>query len=68
MSLGAVTGRRYIKTRVRGYADWSPKTETLEIIERVKDIIAEYAQPLTIRHLDNSGTRCLSYALRKRPD
>jgi len=48
---GAVTGRKYIKTRVRGYAPWNPKPETLEIIERVKDIIAEYAQELTIRQI-----------------
>jgi hypothetical protein len=51
LNTGLVTGRQYKKTRVRGYADWSPKAEALEIVGRVKDIIAEYAQQLTIRQI-----------------
>jgi hypothetical protein len=51
MTLGAVTGRQYIKTRVRGYASWNPKPETLDVIKRVKDIIAEYLRALTIRQI-----------------
>jgi hypothetical protein len=48
---GAVTGREYIKTRVRGYAAWDPKPATLRIIGQVQAIIAEYGQQLTIRQI-----------------
>src|SRR5262245_44516273 len=51
MSLGAVTGRQYVKTRVRGCAPWNPKPETLDVVKRVQEIIAEYAQELTIRQI-----------------
>jgi hypothetical protein len=49
--LGAVTGRKYIKTRVRGYAPWTPRDEALTLIAQVQSIIAEYSQELTIRQV-----------------
>ena len=51
MTTGLVTGRMYVKTRVRGNAPWSPQNNALGIISRVKDIIAEYVQRLTIRQI-----------------
>jgi hypothetical protein len=51
MSIGAVTGREYKKTRVRGFAPWNPKPKTMEIVDRVKEIIAEYDIALTIRQV-----------------
>lgn len=49
--IGAVTGRQYKKTRVRGYAPWDPQLSTMEIVERVIAIIAEYDIALTIRQI-----------------
>jgi len=51
MSIGAVTGRQYKKTRVRGFAPWNPQPATLEIVDRVIEIIAEYDLALTIRQI-----------------
>ena len=51
MNIGAVTGREYTKTRVRGYAPWKPKATTIEIIDRMIEIIAEYDTALTIRQI-----------------
>jgi len=51
MIIGAVTGRQYKKTRVRGNAPWEPKPATLEIVKRVIEIIAEYDMALTIRQI-----------------
>jgi len=51
MSKGIVTGRQYIKTRVRGFAPWNPEPLTLAVIAKVKEIIAEYAIALTIRQI-----------------
>lgn len=46
-------GAKRIKTRVRGFAPWSPKEETLFLIEQVKDVLREYAPylPLTVRQI-----------------
>jgi hypothetical protein len=51
MSIGVITGRQYKKTRVRGYAPWDPKPATMEIVNRVIGIIAEYAIAITIRQI-----------------
>jgi hypothetical protein len=51
MIIGSVTGRQYVRTRMRGYASWDPKPQTFDIIKRVGEIIAEYAQELTIRQI-----------------
>jgi hypothetical protein len=48
-----VSGRVYTKTRVRGFADWSPRAETIELIDTVAGILHEYRDylPLTIRQI-----------------
>lgn len=48
-----ISGRTYTATRVRGFAPWNPRPETMRIIERVQGILNTYqAQlPLTIRQL-----------------
>jgi hypothetical protein len=48
-----VSGREYTATRVRGFADWNPRPETLHLIGRVQGILTRYrAQlPLTIRQI-----------------
>jgi hypothetical protein len=51
MSIGAVTGRQYTKTRVRGFAPWNPEPLTLAVIANVKEVIAEYAIALTVRQI-----------------
>src|SRR2546425_13317287 len=49
--VGAITGRRYLRTRVRGYAPWTPDPRSYELIERVQTIRAEYETALTIRQV-----------------
>ena len=48
-----VSGRTYTSTRVRGFAEWNPRADTLTVIQRVQDILARYrAQlPLTNRQI-----------------
>lgn len=48
-----VSGRTYTSTRVRGFADWNPRADTLRVVSRVQDILARYrAQlPLTNRQI-----------------
>lgn len=48
-----VSGRTYTSTRVRGFADWNPKAETLIVVQRVQDILARYSAqlPLTNRQI-----------------
>jgi hypothetical protein len=48
-----VSGREYTSTRVRGYAPWNPRQDTLAVVSRVQDILARYrAQlPLTNRQI-----------------
>lgn len=48
-----VSGRTYTATRVRGFAEWSPRPDTLAVISRVQDILVRYqAQlPLTNRQI-----------------
>lgn len=48
-----VSGRTYTSTRVRGFAPWNPRNDTLALVGRVQDILAEYqAQlPLTNRQI-----------------
>jgi len=50
---GLVSGRGYTSTRVRGFADWSPRQGTLRLIERVQGILARYSAqlPLTNRQI-----------------
>jgi len=53
MTAETVSGRTYTSTRVRGFAPWNPRAETLALISRVQDILATYqAQlPLTNRQI-----------------
>jgi hypothetical protein len=48
-----VSGREYTSTRVRGFAPWTPRPDTMRVIGRVQDILARYqAQlPLTNRQI-----------------
>jgi hypothetical protein len=41
------------RTRVRGFAPWSPREETLYLINQVRDVLREYAPylPLTLRQI-----------------
>ena len=46
---GAQRGR----TRVRGFAPWSPRADTLALLELVRSVLVEYADylPLTLRQI-----------------
>lgn len=48
-----VSGREYTSTRVRGFAPWNPRPDTVRLIERVNDIIGRYSAqlPLTNRQI-----------------
>ena len=48
-----VSGRTYTSTRVRGFAAWNPRADTLEVIAQVQEILAQYrAQlPMTVRQI-----------------
>jgi hypothetical protein len=48
--LGGATRTR---TRVRGFAPWSPQTATLQLLEQVRGVLGEYEDhlPLTIRQI-----------------
>ena len=48
-----VTGRTYTATRVRGFAPWSPREDTLYLLDLINGVLAEYrAQlPLTNRQI-----------------
>jgi hypothetical protein len=50
---GLVSGREYTSTRVRGFAPWNPRRETVRLIERVRGILARYSAqlPLTNRQI-----------------
>src|SRR5215472_19202246 len=46
-------GAERTKTRPRGFARWSPRQETLELLARVNAVLGEYANhlPLTLRQI-----------------
>jgi hypothetical protein len=48
-----VSGRRYSRTRPRGFAPWKPRADAAMLIEMVLDVIAEHAQygPMTKRQI-----------------
>lgn len=48
-----VSGRTYTSTRVRGFAPWNPRRDTLEIVRQVQGVLAEYTAqlPLTNRQI-----------------
>ena len=37
-----VTGRTYTATRVRGFAPWSPREDTLYLLDLINGVLAEY--------------------------
>src|SRR5262245_1438475 len=41
------------RPRVRGFVEWSPRVETLALIDQVRDVLREYAPylPLTLRQI-----------------
>lgn len=48
-----VSGRTYRRTRPRGFADWSPKPDTLRLVEQVRTVLDEYRAhlPMTARQV-----------------
>ena len=46
-------GATRVRTRVRGFAPWSPQGATLELLEQVRAVLGEYEDhlPLTIRQI-----------------
>jgi hypothetical protein len=46
-------GATRVRTRVRGFAPWSPQGETLRLLEQVRAVLGEYEDhlPLTIRQI-----------------
>ena len=46
-------GAERVRTRVRGFAPWTPRADTLELLERVQGVFGEYVDylPLTIRQI-----------------
>ncbi|MFI5987131.1 hypothetical protein ACIBEA_40480 [Streptomyces sp. NPDC051555] len=48
-----VSGRTYRRTRPRGFADWSPRPDTLRLVEQVHAVLDEYRAhlPLTARQV-----------------
>lgn len=53
VSYGLVSGREYTSTRVRGFAPWSPRQDTLDVLAQVQEILTEYASylPMTNRQI-----------------
>ncbi|KUJ64020.1 hypothetical protein ACZ90_63650 [Streptomyces albus subsp. albus] len=53
MGRDTVSGRTYRRTRVRGFAPWSPRPETLRVIEQVQAVLNEYREhlPMTARQV-----------------
>ena len=46
-------GASRVRTRVRGFAPWSPKADTLALLDQVRGVLNEYEDylPLTIRQI-----------------
>jgi hypothetical protein len=53
MTAPTVSGREYTSTRVRGFAPWNPRQDTLAVVSRVQDILRRYSAqlPLTNRQI-----------------
>src|SRR5262252_4762273 len=56
MSAGAdvlLGGAQRVRTRVRGFAPWSPQEATLQLLDQVRGVLDEYEDylPLTIRQI-----------------
>lgn len=48
-----ISGRVYTRTRPRGFADWSPRPDTLALLAQVRTVLVEYQEylPLTVRQV-----------------
>jgi hypothetical protein len=46
-------GAQRVRTRVRGFAPWTPRGSTLELLEQVRGVLQEYEDylPLTVRQI-----------------
>lgn len=53
MSAETVSGREYTSTRVRGFAPWKPRGDTVQLLDQVRGILREYRAhlPLTNRQV-----------------
>jgi hypothetical protein len=51
--LDLLGGAARIRTRVRGFAPWSPQAKTLQLLDQVRAVLGEYEDylPLTIRQI-----------------
>lgn len=51
--MSTVSGRTYRRTRPRGFADWSPKPDTLLLVDQVRAVLDEYREhlPMTARQV-----------------
>ena len=52
-ALQLLGGAQRVRLRVRGFAPWSPRADTLALLELVRAILVEYAEylPLTLRQI-----------------
>ena len=52
-SMSTVSGRTYRRTRPRGFAAWSPKPDTMLLVDQVRAILDEYREhlPMTARQV-----------------
>jgi hypothetical protein len=52
-ALALLGGARRVRTRVRGFAPWSPQAATLQLLDQVRGVLDEYEDylPLTIRRI-----------------
>jgi hypothetical protein len=46
-------GAERVRSRVRGFAPWSPRPDTLALLETIRSVLVEYAEylPLTLRQI-----------------
>jgi hypothetical protein len=51
--LDLLGGAERKRPRVRGFADWSPRGDTIALLDQVRGVLAEYAEhlPLTLRQI-----------------
>lgn len=46
-----ITGRTYKKGRPKGAAPWKPRADSLDLLDKVRDVLASYAFPITARQV-----------------
>src|SRR5262249_37438362 len=52
-NLDLLGGALRVRTRVRGFAEWSPRAESLDRVQQIKHVLMEYSSylPLTCRQI-----------------